>query len=177
MKKGIMMGQVITYIVALVVMALILGYGYKAIVDIGGRVEKVSVIKFENELKSKIKALSSQFRSERQVEMALPAEIIKVCFADFDWLTNDIGGTAFDSSDSAICKTGGDNYDEVSCALWTSKDSNVFFFPANADPLRVEQIQVDYESPQGGSVCGKVSGGRIKLRLEGTGSRTIVEVQ
>lgn len=170
MKKGIAIDQLILYILALFISALILFYGYRAITGLRCRADEIALVRFEKSLQAKIETLSSQYDSVRIESFdvttggCLPA-VEKVCFAD---------EKDFSPDKAELCKKqGGKNYDSryspAICSALQDKTDNVFLLPG-ARPLRIKKIKLETE----GTVCVSAPGGSLSLRLTGKGDGTHV---
>lgn len=153
MKKGQAIGQIFTYIIAIIITAIILGYGYNSIVSIKQKSEQVSYIKFKNDLQNEIKKISFDFGSVKKVSFSLPKNYKQVCFVetppDEDTpipITNPKYPIIVDSSKSGVKK-------------------NVFLVENIAkDSFYIGKIVLPEDL-----FCVNTINGRIQLKLEGMG--------
>jgi len=80
MKKGQLIGQIFIYIIAVILVAFILGYGYKAIVSFREKSEQVSFIQFKIKLQNAVETITSDFGSVKILELPIPRNFEEVCF-------------------------------------------------------------------------------------------------
>ncbi|MBI4441332.1 hypothetical protein HY639_04130 [Candidatus Woesearchaeota archaeon] len=159
------MDQILLYILALFITALILFYGYRAIASLQNRAEEIALVRFEKSLQAKIETLASQYESVRIEEFDVPKGVDKVCFADEQ--------RAPGQDTAELCKPNGKNYDQktspVVCDALTAKTDNVFLLPSLQN-LKIKKVKLE-----GGTSCIPSKGGRIVLRLTGQGDGTSIE--
>ena len=79
MRKGQIIGQVFIYILAVILTAIILGYGYRAIVSFKEKSEQVSYINFRTELQNAVEAITPDFGSVKIIDLSVPGNFKKVC--------------------------------------------------------------------------------------------------
>ncbi len=163
MKRGQMIGQVFIFILAGLVFVLILGYGYKAISNFLASGEKVQLIDFRNEIESAIKTIKRDYGSVQRVDLRVPAKTDSVCFVTSNFE---------DVQSSGWTDVFRQEYPLLHSA-WETKNSNIFLMPwQQASNILVEDIVVD---PAGkGYLCLSSAGGKISLRVEGTGNKAII---
>lgn len=164
MKKSQVAGQIFVYVVAIFLASMILIYGYRAISGFIFRTEEISVIKFKTNLESEVKTIATDFGSVRKLDLSLPGSFEKVCFLQHD----------FKFKDSAlICSSGNVDFDPIICDAWKTPDleQNVFLIPRSEISISTFDLEI-----VGGSLCVPVQNGRIAVRLEGRGNRTLVGV-
>ncbi len=161
-KKGLGIGEVFVFIVAALTFALIMIFGYKAIIGFLQSGEEVAFVQFKTNLESSIKRIYTEYGSVRVEQFTLPAKYSQICFVDLDA-----------PYDSELCK-----YDLGACNLWemsssyASVDENVFLKPV-APEIKVHKISI--ASPDGKDfLCLPVTDGQFTVILEGKGDRTEV---
>lgn len=170
MKRAQIIGQVFVLILASMVFILILLYGYKAISQFSSRSEQVAFVTFETDFKNAVKAVSLDYGSVKKLELSLPSKYQELCI--------------FCSSDYNPSWTGCDNVASTEfqkivqehpllIESWNYGRSaqNVFLSPLAETPLNIERIEVATAG-----FCEKLIEGRITLRLEGKGDRTLVSL-
>ncbi|MBN2567190.1 hypothetical protein JXB02_03855 [Candidatus Woesearchaeota archaeon] len=81
-RRAQVQGQVIVYVLSLVVVSLILLYGYNAIRSFRDRAEDVETVQFRTEIQAAVKSLSADTGTFRKMEFFVPETIDEVCFAD-----------------------------------------------------------------------------------------------
>jgi hypothetical protein len=159
MKKGQLFGQPFVYIFIIVVAALILFFGFKAVRDILNLQEGVEFSTFVINLDEEIeKVYHLDYGSSFSLEdMAVSSNINEICFLDLD-KPRDVGNIE----------------DEIARELIDSAvNKNIFFISEDEllDPFFNEKIVVREENP----LCVKVENGRINVRLTNQGTEVLVE--
>ncbi|MFC1768435.1 hypothetical protein ACFLZX_01600 [Nanoarchaeota archaeon] len=81
-KKGFLASELFIYILIVVVVALILIFGYRGINFILQKQEEIAMIEFINSLKSKMKA-TADYGSVREDRYLVPKGVKEVCFIDY----------------------------------------------------------------------------------------------
>ena len=154
--KGQLIGQVFIYIIAIVIVAFILVYGYNAITTFKGKADQVSYIQFKNKLQNTIEVLTVDFGSVRIEEFTVPDNINTICFVKnyegFPTLTNTGYPLMEDSVNSKI-------------------DKNVFLIENN---IEESFLAGTIALASGDYSCIPVRGSKIELRMEGMGDHTII---
>ncbi len=162
MKRGQMIGQVFIFILAGLVFVLILGYGYKAISNFLARGEEVQLIDFRNELDSAITTIKRDYGSVQRIDLRVPAKTDEVCFVTFDY--RDVGAPGWRDAFK--------QERPLLYSVWDTGSENVFLVPRQPTPMLIKDIVVD---PLGkGYLCIPAPGGRISLRVEGTGNKAVI---
>lgn len=143
--KAQMIGQIFIYILAVVMVAFILLYGYSAIKTFKDRAEQVAFIKFKTDLESTVKSVSFDYGTVKKAEFLVPSGYKEVCFIDLNKPTIPDDPVIEDSVKSGV-------------------EKNVFLVAQVAEEsFYVGNITV--KDP-----CMAVKGGKIKIRLEGKGN-------
>ena len=163
MKKKSQAEQVFVFMVAIILAALILLYGYKAIFGKEGllkRTEQISLTNFESKISSSIKSISYNPGDVRLMNFDVPSKYKKVCFVQLNYPNKQSSG---------ICQSENQNYNPVICNAWTTEGNkqNVFFVPMADIPIYVSTLEIT-----AGYLCVPVNSGTISLKLEGMGDRT-----
>ncbi|MBR9683603.1 hypothetical protein GOV03_03615 [Candidatus Woesearchaeota archaeon] len=168
-KKGMSIGMVFMFMLAVITFAVIMIFGYKAITDFMGSGEKVEFYQFKTDLESAVKKIYTEYGSVRIETFYLSAKYEKICFVDLEY--------EGDRSNEELCIAGSEDYAPIACDVWeTAEDyagaeENVFLKPlppADSPTIKVYQIELGEE----GYLCLDVVKGRFKLQLEGLGDRT-----
>lgn len=85
-KKAQIQGQIFIYLVAIVLVSLILIYGYGAIKKMRGDIKQVSIIKFQTNLGNMVDKVALDYGSVKVYNekdpLHVPSEYSFVCFAD-----------------------------------------------------------------------------------------------
>lgn len=167
-KKAVVMGQVFIYIVAAIVFAVVLIFGYRAISGFLEKGEQVGFVTFKTDLESAIQEVYSDYGkvvvyNERN-PFSVPGKYERVCFIDLGY--DEVG-----RQNEGICNPNDADYHFIACDYWRSgvdweeADQNVFLEPAGLGPIKVLPVKMD-----DGYICLPVIGGRIEMRLEGKGT-------
>lgn len=161
-KKAQVTGQIFIYVIAAVIFAFIMLYGYQSLRDINDKSCKVGLISFKTDIENSIKGISSSLNEEKR-GYRLPANCgyDEVCFIDTAFIP-------FVNGTPAICdQTNITESRPLICNAW--KDGplqNVFTLPDGDLEINVGTIELDDHY-----LCVKNRGGKVKLRLIGMGDR------
>jgi hypothetical protein len=82
MRKAQVYSQIFIYLLTVVIVSLIIVFGYKAIKNFKDRAEQVSCIKFRNEVKSAVTGLLGDYGSVKIMEFHPCSGTVEVCFAE-----------------------------------------------------------------------------------------------
>jgi len=163
--------EIFVFIMALILVAFILVFGYKAISGFMKDIQKTSLIEFQTKLESTVKKMSSNYGSVDRLDLQIPKDVTKICFLQQGYTGEKIstqlcGGDLGDSGDFG--KQG--DYDLTICNLWPEDTSqeNVFLLPIS-ETISIKTVQLEIEN---GYLCLKPVAGQISLRLEGKGDHT-----
>ena len=80
MKKGEIFGQIFVYIIAIIIVAFLLVFGYRAISTFKEKADQVAMVQFKNEMQKAIETISLDYGSVKVKEFMLPEDVKKVCF-------------------------------------------------------------------------------------------------
>ncbi|MBW2963690.1 hypothetical protein KY306_02865 [Candidatus Woesearchaeota archaeon] len=184
-SKGVVVGQVFIYIIAVIVFALVLIFGYQAITGFLEKGEKVAYLTFKTDLENAIKNVYSDFGtvaiySGKNV-LAVPVDYEEICFVDLDKpVTINI---TFCNENPIICDSWRTAYGSgvtKGTSGWQEGDQNVFLKPIGLSPIKVYKITVDTdedgeeELSDDGYLCLPVIQGKLFMRVEGMGDHTFV---
>ncbi|MFH1064243.1 MAG: hypothetical protein V1729_04140 [Candidatus Woesearchaeota archaeon] len=166
MKKAQIAGQIFIYMMAVVVVGLIIAYGYSAIKSFSDKGQEVESITLRKSLENSVKAITSDYGSIKRPDTSIPGKYEFVCFTD----KARIG----DADNTAFCGApGGDprQYYPIACAAWKTGRDNIFLVPDGSDSFDVGEIVIKDNQP---FICLEVINNKIKLQLEGLGDRVQV---
>ena len=168
--------EIFIYAIGIVIVGLILIFGYRAIRNIGSQQETVKAVEFRTQLANDIKGIG--FGDVRIREYPIPKGFSFVCIADKN---NFIPGACFPSADFEA------NYPIVTDAIKTANKDNIFLGGNEIAPdsFALEKVGLGEgicyqngvltEYPVSIAVkCFDVTNGKLELRLEGKGSSIIV---
>lgn len=177
-KKSQISSQIFIYIMAIIVVGGIIGYGYYAINSLKNRAEQLAFIEFKNRLESMVRS-SSNYGNVKIQDFLLPGQANKVCFID----------TNYDPKSPvllSICDPISADFNPIICNSWYSKsDSNVFLEPY-LNSISIQKMSVDGNRNKKDDrqeqcndktchfICLRSFAGKIKIRLEGKGTHTLV---
>lgn len=174
-KKAVVVGQVFIYIIAIIVFALVLIFGYQAITGFLEKGERVGYLTFKTDLENAIKNVYSDvgtvvIYNGRNV-LAVPTKYEEICFINLD-KEPDLNWD-FCQENILIC----DAWKDVT---WETGDQNIFLKPVGLSPIKVYKITVDTDmdgeetDDDDGYLCLPVIQGKIFMRVEGMGDHTFV---
>lgn len=154
MKNGQIQTQVFVYILSMIIVGLILLYGYNAIKGFKARQEQITEIELENQLKALINSASPKYGSIEKGELAMPSDYNIICFVDSRLLGFDNNDCGLQEPSAAIVK------DAIQ-----SSTANIFLIPDGSKNFRIGNIKVD-----AGCICIPKTGSNAVFRAEGLGS-------
>ncbi|MBN1544050.1 hypothetical protein JW898_01155 [Candidatus Woesearchaeota archaeon] len=176
-KRAQIAGQVFIYIIAIVVVGLIVAYGYSAIKGFTQRGEEVEYITLRTGLENSVKSIVSDYGSIKRPDIDIPGKYEMVCFVD--------KGRASDAGSSVFCGSGstGDSqldsvlHQPIACSGWKTGRDNVFLIPDGSDSFDVGTIVISNAGePYSGQpfICFDVVNNKIKMQLKGLGDKVEV---
>ncbi|MBW2967496.1 hypothetical protein KY362_03345 [Candidatus Woesearchaeota archaeon] len=176
-RKGQIAGQIFIYIIAVVVVGLIIVYGYSAIKGFTQRGEEVEYIGLKTNIENAVKGITSDFGSIKRPDITIPGKYEYVCFVNKD-LAKSPEGKAKIETDSICTGLGVDTamHSPVACAAWDIGRDNVFLLPDGSDSFDVGEITIKRPGVTGSadSLCFEVVGNKINMQLKGLGDRVEV---
>jgi hypothetical protein len=165
MRKGGQISQAFIYIMAVIVFAIVLIFGYKAINFFIDKGDQFSHVSFKKSLEGAITDIATDYNSvtvyNSKNQLRVPSEVDEVCFLDLD--------EPFPGS----CPAG---LSIIACDAWKTygsweeSEANVFMQPPGALPIKVGRIKMD---DQNDFLCFDTNG-RLDMRLTGKGSHTLI---
>ena len=163
MRKSQVQSQVFVYILGVIVMSLILLYGYRAVKGMMNRGEQTSLIKFKSDVKSTITTVSQDYGSVKVAEFEIPPNFRAVCFVNLNYNPTHLLSPA---------KINQDKFPYISDRVYdiihhNSQKQNMFLMPQGTESDYVGNITVEAQGFQ----CFNVSQGKLKLKIEGFGNR------
>jgi hypothetical protein len=152
-RKAQIAGEILIYILAIVVFSLTLIYGYKAVKYFTQRSTEISFLELENKIKNDISRTSADsYGTVKKTILTIPGSYTKVC------LVNSKGRTGRDIDS---------NYSLISEALG-STNNNMFLYPPGSVGFDIGDISVD------SGFCADIQGNKVTLRLESMGDHVKV---
>ena len=158
MKKGQLIGQIFNDILAIILIAFVLGYGYKTIAAFRQKTEQVSFIKFRTELQNAVKTIATDFGSVKIMQLDVPLNYKKVCFV-----------RSHENFPTSLSSTG---YPIIEDSVNSGIEKNVFLIKDTPK----ESFYVGKIALEGNAdfICATVLNVKIKLRLEGKGNHAVI---
>ncbi|RME78681.1 hypothetical protein D6774_00385 [Candidatus Woesearchaeota archaeon] len=154
--------QIFIFILAMLITAGIIVYGYTAIKDFTQRQEEVEALTLQKQLENEFEILLSDFGTIKRPEIRVPEKFDFVCFSD---------GFKAKDDNADICNSGNDAYSPVACSAYKNDQANVFFIPDGSKNFMVIDNKIQINS--GSVLCVPVRRGRINLQLESKGDRIL----
>lgn len=164
-KKAQLLSQPFTYIFAIVVMAMIVSFGFYMIIRTTNVAESVDVAKFQKDFERKVNEISFLSPgSGDDVNMALPIGVRGVCFIDMK--TVDASEIPFDDVKQSV-----EVYKEAE-----KTDMNVFFANIVGKKDEIKPLTILKLKPSKNPLCTSGTTGRLKVSLENKGKYVEVSV-
>lgn len=173
MPKKSQVQQIFIYVVAIILFALILAYGYKAINDFRKRTDDISLLQLEKDISSTVKRVAPDYGTIVKKELSIPLGYKKICFVDL--VTPSLVYT-----NEKICEdvTGNTDYNPIVCDSWKDGAGYNMFGISDKDTLTYDVGKIKIEYDNNGNLqhyfCSDVVNGRITLRLEGKGNHVLL---
>jgi len=159
MKSGQIYGQVLIYILTIVLVSVILVYGYNAINNFKERAEQVTLLKFERDLGNLMEALAPDYGSQKTRGFLLPGGMKSICFVDTYDRVIDIPDRT-----NPIIKDSVKPYIEDRNRL---EIKNVFLLDDTVRESFTIPVKMDLDGDD--ILCIESIGGRVTLKIEGKG--------
>lgn len=154
-KKSQMIGQVFIYILAVALVGFLLIFGYNSIVKFKEKMDDVSLVKFQNDIKNHINLIAKDYGSIKIVNLEVPPEIKTVCIVESHPSLVSLSGTGYPIMEDSVNSGVRDNVFLIDQNVKTSFD---------AGPISIH----------GDHICLRSVNSRIGLQLQGAGDHTIV---
>ncbi|MFC1723969.1 hypothetical protein ACFL0V_07575 [Nanoarchaeota archaeon] len=172
MKKAQVAGQIFIYIIAIVVVGLIIVYGYSAIKGFSQKGEQVEYINLKTGMENAFKSIVSDYGSIKRPDIDIPGKYKMVCFVD---INRKVAAETF----SLCSKEGPDDpiYEPVVCSSWQIGTDNVYLVPDGSESWNVGPIifKNDHKPYAGeGFMCFDVKNNKIKMQLKSLGDKVEV---
>jgi len=157
-RKAQSPGQVIIYVLSLIMISLIFVYGYNAVKDFRVRADQVAYIKLKTDLQAAAKAISTDYGSVKRESFPLPGKYTEVCFADLD-------SGVYGASNI-------DEYPIIEDSVNSNVQKNVFMITDTMeDSFYIGPLQIENNFK-----CIPVLKGRLKLEFEGLGDSVKIDI-
>lgn len=158
-RKAQIQTQVFVYLLSMIIVGLILLYGYNAVKGFREKQGQISLIELEKKMENSIRAMSSEYGSLKKEALQLPSAYDIICFVDNDYL----------ETTDTYCPGLPLDYEPVVEDAIISGTANIFLVPDGTDNYKIGNIQLDdYEYPDG-CLCIEKTGSEAIFRIEGKG--------
>ncbi len=165
-KRAMEAGRVFTYALALVVIAMIMIYGYSQVIAFKDRATQVIFLKFQEQIKNDIRAIATDYDTVRVYTYKLPAEYDEVCFADEACKTGVM-----------VCIPNAAARPIISNALSNGIPESVFISLRNRTQETVDVGPISVITDQGNHFgCEPIRNGEIKVRMKGLGDKAQIQI-
>ena len=160
-RQGEGVSQIFIFIITIITFALIMIFGFKAIIGFINDTQKIQLVQFKSDLENSIDQLHSEFGAVRKEEFFIPGDFKQICFIDLDYTPNP-------EEAAALCQL-----NQIACEVWKessgfeSEEENVFLTPPAEARIKVSRIGLEQ-----GVLCVPIRNGKFSLMLEGRGDRT-----
>ena len=145
--------RMLVMVMTVVIVGLVLVFGYRAITSITVSGEKATLIKFKNEFINAVDQGSSYGRVAIQ-DFSVGGEYKRMCLAGI--------GASPGAFTNALVKD----------ALASGTSNNAFLLTdSTIEPFEVKKMEIE-----GGGQCFSIDSGKVKLRFEGKGDRTKISL-
>lgn len=163
MKKSQAQTQIFIYILALVIVSLILLYGYNSIKKLREQTSAIEHIQFKTDLETSIERINFEFGTVEKKSFIIPGSFKQVCFLELERV-GDIS-----DENKTIIRTNypiiGDIIDSIIGDVGVKE--NIFLVKS----ITEESFFIDNISPDGIFHCFNITRGRLNLKLEALGKK------
>ncbi len=156
-KKAQMTSQIFVYVLAIIIIAFVLLYGYKSIASMRDKSEQIDLLSFKKDIENEVIKMSGDYGSSRIVTIKVPSKYSQVCFIDL---------TQNPSSEIQYSHP-------LIYEAWGDDSANVFLMDGLAKEFQLIQYQDNFliEISPPGYLCIDAINTQIQFRLEGVGAR------
>lgn len=166
MKNSQLYGQIFTYILTIILVSVILLYGYRAVQEFRNRAEQASCLKLRNDLSSAIEGLIGDFGSVKRKDIQLCSGYAQMCFVE----TFDLTGVTIRKY---ILLTKLDPI--ILDSIRSETDKNTFLVgPAGRESFYSGNISVTGGATKIDVLCIDAVNNKISLKLESMGDHVLV---
>ena len=157
MKKAQIQAQVFVYVLAMIVISLVLLYGYRSIGTMNERAKQVDILSFQNEVIRAVEKVSNDYGTVRTPSFNIPQDYVEVCFIDID----NSPATELQSEHPLVYEA------------WEDESANVFLITDLVDESFMigesDDNILSIDEPN--YLCIEVKNRQAKVRLEGMGGK------
>ena len=157
MKQSQLYSQIFVYVLTVVLISFILIYGYNSVQNFKERADKVSCLRFKNDLTSAVNTIMGDFGSVRKKELELCSGYNQVCFVE-----------TFEQFDRSNPELNTGQLDPIiKDSIFSNIDKNVFFVGG-------ESFYAGNISVENNVLCLNAVNNKISLRLESKGNHILL---
>jgi hypothetical protein len=158
-KKAQNAGQILVYVLTVVIMGAILLFGYRSIMDFKSRTDKISMVDFQKKLESSINTITPDFGTMRRKTFLLSTEFKEVCF-----VTN-YGTPVFDADEFA-------GYPIIEDSVESQTGNNIFLITVDGEIS--ESFGLGEIRTPGDFNCVPIVDARLSVSIEGKGDHVVI---
>jgi hypothetical protein len=162
-KKAQPIGQIMMYVIALLILSLIIGYGYSAIITFRERGDEVIYVKFKSELKELVKKTAYEYESLIKEVLEVPLNYEHICFIE----NSEPENLLLNQAPFILV------YDS-----WRSKTSQNVFLVEESGAINSFELEhfsiVDENELSTDYLCFEVNNGKVRIELYGQGDVSFV---
>ena len=162
MKKGEVQGQVVIYILAVIIASMILLYGYGVVKDLVSSQENILIVTFKEDVRSEVDRKSYEFRNVETLKFELPQYFDEACVVDLDKANDPL------QERDLLNKIG--SYVLIKNSVQSKVKRN--FFLLNNGLINDGFYAGDLSIPDGFS-CIPINTGQLELRFEALGKEGV----
>lgn len=162
MKKKAQVQQVFIYIVSLIVVALVLLYGYESVIYLKDWSDRVTLMNFERRLKTSIEKMSPEYGSYSKLELEAPSGFTYICFIDLSDTTPSDLDTLFAAIPNPNKELIKNSVEEHISDPDNGPQYNVFLTGQQLKSYEINGVLT--------SECFEFQNSKLLLRLKGTGN-------
>ncbi len=149
--------EIFIYVLSVLIVGLVLYYGYNAVKGFGDKQKQLQYITFKTGFENIISTIAPDYGTVRAKPIQVPSMFTELCIVDPNSIKNKDAPDSLDMQKNKYPLI----YDSVTSGVL----KNIFPMP-NGEPFYVEKIQLEK-----GFECFPVVQGQINARLEGLGDR------
>ena len=180
-KKAEVASQIFVYIIAMVVVSMVIIFGYKAIKNFASRSDEVALIKFKTDIETTFRQVGSNFNTIKITDFSVPSGYEELCILDLD-------------RNPPPDRTRGDFDYNLILSEGADEKKNLFLIKGiYLEPFKVGKVKLDSdgndlsnlakpifkgngkdETGDSYILCFDVKNGKVKLKLKGKGDSVFV---
>jgi hypothetical protein len=165
-KKAQNVGQIFTYILSIVIVGVILLFGYNAIKQLWEKQDTVAKVDFEKKLEAAIISTSSEYGAVRKKTFDVGSSYKSICFA------KNYGGYLTTASPIIY-----NDYPEIKTSVQSGVKKNIFYVRTDGSSFALpkEMGKIAFEDANNPLECIPVKNSRLTINIEGMGDYAIIK--